>query len=103
MRFNNSTNYDTTSISIYYISNNPKPNKYANSDSSPSNSNESLPEDPFSPDDQNPSPDDLFQNSSNTNPTSNTTSPFKQILKAPDNDHFFDRTRHPSQNQLAPP
>ena len=34
-----------------------------------------------------------------THPPSNTTSPFKQILRAPDNNQFSDRTRHPSQNQ----
>ena len=80
-----------------------KPIKYANSDSSPFNSNESLSDDPSSSDDQNPSQDDLFQNSSYTNPPSNSTSPFKQILKAPYNDQFSDRTRHPSQNQSTPP
>ena len=94
MRFSDSINYD---INI------PKPKKYANSDSSPFNSDESLSDDPSPPDDQNSSPDDLFQDSSITNPPSNTTSPFKQILKAPDNNQSSDRTRHPSQNQSAPP
>ena len=91
MRFSDPINFD---INI------PKPIKCANSDSSPFISYESLSDDdPFSPDDQNPSPDDLFQNSLNTNPPSNTTTPFKQILKAPDNNQFSDKTRHPSQNQ----
>ena len=70
----------------------PKPIKDANSDSSPFNYNESLSDDTSSPDDR-------FQNSSNTNPPSNSTSPFKQILEAPDTSHYSDRTRHPSQNQ----
>ena len=94
LRFSDSLNYD---IKIR------KPNKNANSDSSPFNSDESLSDDPSSSDDQNPSQDHPFQNSSNTNPPSNITSPFKQILKAPDNNQFFDRTRHPSQNQSTPP
>ena len=93
MRFSDSINYGI---------NTPKPNKNANIDSSPFFSDESRSDDPSSPDDQNSSPDDLFQNSSNTNPPSNTTSPFKQILKAPDNNQFSHRTRHPSQNQSAP-
>ena len=93
MRFSDSINYD---INIPNI-------KYANSDSSPFNSDESLSDDLSSSDYQNPSQDDLFQNSSNINPPSNTTSPFKQILKALDNNQFSDRTRHPSQNQSTPP
>ena len=76
MRFSDSINYD---III------PKPNKYANIDSSPFNSDESLSDDPSSSDDQNLSQNDLFQNSLKTNPPSNITSPFKQILKAPNN------------------
>ena len=94
MRFADSINFDI---------NTPKPNKYANSDSLPFNSDEPLSDDPSSSDDQNPSQDDLFQNSSNTNPPSNTTSPFKQIFKAPDKDQFSDRSRHSSQNQSTPP
>ena len=94
MRFSDSINYDSKL---------PKPIKYANSDSSPFNSNESLYDQNSSPDDQNPSPVDLFQNSPKTNPPSNTTSPFKQFLKAPDNNHNSVRTRHPSQNQSTPP
>ena len=93
LRFSDSLNYD---INI------PKPNKNANGDSSPFNSDESLSDDPSSSDDQNISLDHPFQNSSNTNPPSNITSPFKQILKAPDNNLFFDRTGHPSQNQSTP-
>ena len=85
-----------------YDTNNPKPIKYANSDSSPFNSNEPLSDDPSSSNDQNPSPNYLFLNSSNWNPPLNTTSPFKQILKAIVNNHFSDRTRHPSQNQSTP-
>ena len=50
MQFADSINYDI---------NNPKPIKYAKSDSSPFISNESLFDDPSSPDDQSPSPDDL--------------------------------------------
>ena len=66
-------------------------------------SNETISDDTSSSDDQNPSQDDLFQNSSNTNPPLITTSPFKQILKAPDNIYYSDRTRHPSKNQSTPP
>ena len=94
MRFSDSIIYD---III------PKPNKFANSDSSPFNSNDSHSNDTSSPNDQILSHYDLFQNSSNTNPLSNTTSPFKQNFKAPDNNHYSDRTRHPSQNQSTPP
>ena len=90
MRFSDSINSDIKIL---------KPIKYANSVSSPFNSNESLYDDTSSLDDQNSSTDDLFQNSSNTNRYSNTTSPFKQILKALDTNHSFDRVRHPSQNQ----
>ena len=93
MRFSDSINYDNI------ISN---PLKYANSDSSPFNSNESLADDPSSSDDQIASQTDLFQNSSITNPPSNITSPFKQIFKVPDNNQFSDRTRQPSQNQSTP-
>ena len=85
------------SDSINYDINIPKPIKFANSDSSPFNSNEALSDDTSSPDYQNLSRNDFFQNSSNTNPPSNTTSPFKQILEAPDN-HYSVRTQHPSQN-----
>ena len=63
------------------------------------NSSESLSDDVLSS-------DDLFHDSSNTTPNpstvnlpSNTTLPFKQILKAPDTNQYSDRTRHPSQNQ----
>ena len=91
MRFSDSINYD---INI------PKPINYANSDSSPFNSNEPLSDDTSSQDDQISSTDDLFRNSSNTNPSSNTTSPFKQFLKAPHTNHSSDRIRHPSQNQI---
>ena len=72
------------SDSINYNNNIPKPIQYANSDSLPFNSSESLSDDI-------PSPDDPLHDSSNTNQNpsiinlpSNTTSPFKQILKAPD-------------------
>ena len=58
MRFSDSNNYDN---------NTPNPNNYANSDSSPFNSDESLSDNPSSSDDQNPSKKDLFHNSSNTN------------------------------------
>ena len=61
MRFSDSINY--------YI-NIPEPIKYANSESSLFNSNEPLSDDTFSPDVQNSSPDNLFQNSSKTNPSS---------------------------------
>ena len=77
----------------------PKPIKFANSDSSPFNSNESLSDDTSSLDDLNSSTDDPFQNSSNTNPSSNSTSPFTQVLKDPDTNHSSDRIRHRSQNQ----
>ena len=88
--------------SVYYDIEIPKLIKYANSDSSLFNFNESLSDD-TSPEDQNSLPADLFQNSSNTNSPSNTISPFKQILKATDTNHFSERTRHPSRNQFAPP
>ena len=87
------------SDSIIYDTNIPKPPQNANSDSSLFNSSESLSVDTSSQDDQNSSTDDLFQNSSNINPSSNTTSLFQQILKAPDTNHSSDRIRHQSQNQ----
>ena len=91
------------SDSINYNSNIPKPIQYANSDSSPFNSSESLSDDI-------PSSDDLLRDSSNTNqnpstvnPPSNTTSPFKQNLKASDTNQYLNRIRHPSQNQSTLP
>ena len=90
MRFSDSINYNNTI---------PKPIQYANSDSSPFNSSESLSDDI-------PSSDDLFQDSSNSNqnpsninPPSNATSPLKTTLKAPGTNQHTDRTCHPSQNQ----
>ena len=83
----------------------PKPIKYANSDSSPFNSDESLPDDTSLPDnDQTLSPNDFSpQPSSNTNPPSKINTPFQSILQAPGTNHSCDRIRHPSQNQSPSP
>ena len=90
MRFSDSITYNI-----------PKPIQYANSDSSPFNSDESLSDDPsLLDDDQTLSPNDLStQTPSNTNPPSNTNLLSQPILQAPGTNHTFDRTRHPSQNQ----
>ena len=90
MRFSDSITYNI-----------PKPIQYANSDSSPFNSEESLSDDPSLPDeDQTLSPNDLStQTPSNSNLPSNTNLPSQPILQAPGTNHSFDRTRHPSQNQ----
>ena len=70
MRFSDSINFDI-----------PKPIKYANSDSSPFNSNESLSDDTSLPDNnQTLSPKDFsLQTSSNTNPPSKLTHLFNQF------------------------
>ena len=83
MRFSDSINYDI-----------PKPIKYANSNSSPFNSDESLSDDTSLPDvDQTLSPNDFSpQTSSNTNPHSNTNSPSQTTLQNPGTNHSSDRT-----------
>ena len=78
--------------SINHNDNIPKPIKYANSDSSLFNSSESLSDDTSSS-------DNLLSNQSKTNHPSNTISPFKQFLTAPDTNQSLDRTCHQSQNQ----
>ena len=92
-------NFIRFSDSITY--NIPKPIQYANSDSSPFISDESLSDDPsLSDDDQTLSPNDLStQTLSNTNLPSNANIPSQPILQSPSTNHSFDRTRHPSQNQ----
>ena len=94
MRFSDSINFDI-----------PKPIKYANSDSSPFNSDESLSDDTSLPDNhQTLSPNDFSpQTSSNTNPPSKITPPFQSTLQTPGTNHPCDRTRHPSQNQSPSP
>ena len=94
MRFSDSINLDI-----------PKPNKYANSDSSPFNSDESLSDDTsFSDYDQTSSPNNFpSQTSSKTNPPSNIDPPFHSSLQPPATNQPRDRIRHPSQNQSSPP
>ena len=90
MRFSDSITYNI-----------PKPIQYANSDSSPFNSDESHSDDTSLPDDdQTLSPNDFStQTPSNTNLPSSTNLPSQAILQAPRTNHSCDRTRHPSQNQ----
>ena len=91
------------SDSIYFDV--PKPIKYANSDSSPFNSDESLSDDTsFSDNDQASSPNNFSsQTSSNTNPPSTIDSPFQSTIQPPSTNQSRDRTRHPSQNQSPSP
>ena len=94
MRFSDSINLDI-----------PKPIKYANYDSSPFNSDESLSDDTsFSVDGQTLSPNNFSsQTSSKNNPHSKIDPSFQSILQPPDTNHPRDRIRHPSQNQSPPP
>ena len=94
MRFSDSINFDV-----------PKPIKYANSDSSPFNSNESLSDGTsFSDNDQTLSPNNFSsQTLSNTDPPSKIDPPFQSILQPPGTNQSRDRTRHPSQNQSPSP
>ena len=94
MRFSDSINFDV-----------PKPIKYANSDSSPFNSDESLSDDTsFSDNDQTSSPNNFSsQTSSNTNPPSTIDSPFQSTLQPHGTNQSRDRTRHLSQNQSPSP
>ena len=89
MRFSDSTNFDV-----------PKPIKYANSDSSPFNSDETLSDDTsFSDNDQTLSPNNFSsQTSSHTDPPSTIDPPFQSILQPPGTNQSRDRTRLPSQN-----
>ena len=91
------------SDSIMY--NIPKPIQYANSDSSPFNSDESLSDDTsFSDNDQTLSPNNVSsQTPSNTNPPSKIDPPFQSILQPPGTNQSRDRTRRPSQNQSPSP
>ena len=73
MRFSDSINLDI-----------PNPIKYANSDSSPFNSDESLSDD-------------------TSIPPSKIDPPFHSILQPPGTNQSRDRTRHPSQNQSPSP
>ena len=89
----------------------PKPIKYANSDSSPFNSDESMSDEDLSTQITTPS------TNSNYDPTSSSSddhssiklyanSPSKEIITTPQTDIPVDRSRHPSQNQsnsLPPP
>ena len=94
MRFSDSINLDI-----------PEPIKYANSDSSPFNSDESLSDDtPSSDNDQTLSPNNFSSHtSSNTNPPRQIDPPSQSIFQSPDTNQSRDRTRHPSQNQSPPP
>ena len=94
MRFSDSIIFDVS-----------KPSKYANSDSSPFNSDESLSDDTsFSDNDQTLSPNNFSsQTSSNTNPPSKIDPPFQSIHQPPGTNQSRDRTRHPSQNQSPSP
>ena len=94
MRFSDSINFDI-----------PKPIQYANSDSSPFNSDESLSDDTSVSDkDQLFSPNNISpQTSSNTNPSSTINLPFQSIPQTPSTNHSRDRTRHQSQNQSPSP
>ena len=90
MRFSDSITYNI-----------PKLIQYANSDSSPFLSDESLSDDTsFSDKDQTLSPNNFSsQTSSNTNPPSKIDPPFQSILQPPGTNQSRERTRHPSQNQ----
>ena len=83
----------------------PKPIQYANSDSSPFNSDESLSDDTsVSDNDQLLSPNNISpQTPLNTNPSSTINLPFQSIPQTPSTNHSRDRTRHPSQNQSPSP
>ena len=83
----------------------PEPIEYANSDSSPFNSNESLSDDTSSSDnDQTLSPNNFSSHtSSNSNPPPQIDTPSQSIFQSPDTNQSRDRTRHPSQNQSSPP
>ena len=88
----------------------PKPSKYANSDSSPSNSGESISDEDSSQQFITPSTTSKYNSTppfSNDNSATRLydNSPFKEIIKTPHTDIPIDRLRHPSQNQsnLIPP
>ena len=84
----------------------PKPFEYANSDSSPFNSVESLSEDISSQDNLTPSTSSNyntdFPSQHNSLTKMNDNPPFKQIVKA-QHDPPIDRSRHQSQNQSNVP
>ena len=96
MRFSDSTSYDIS-----------KPIKYANSDSSPFSSDESLSDDNSLQDNLTPptppnyNTDLSTKNSSLTNLNDNP--PFKQKSKISPNNPPIDRSRHQSQNQSISP
>ena len=99
MRFSDSTQFHI-----------PKPNKNANSDSSPFDSDESASDDELH---QKPITPLTTSNYYCPTPSSNDNSPtklygnsfFKQIIKTPQTDISIDRSRHSSQDQsnLLPP
>ena len=93
MRFSDSTQFTI-----------PKQIKYANSDSSPFNSDESMSDEDISPQITTPS------TNSNYDPTSSSSndrsfiklydnSPYKEVITTLQTDISIDRSRHPSQNQ----
>ena len=100
---------DTTQIQV------PPPTKYANSDSSPFNSDESLSDDdsqttmtpsstitPYNTPSVPSNQSTLFEPSnhnSSPNPITNDTTLFKNIINTPQPNYQNDRSRHPSQNQ----
>ena len=94
MRFSDSINFDI-----------PKPIQYANSDSSPFISDESLSDDTSVSDNDQPLlPNNISpQTSLNTNPSSTITLPFQSVPQTPSTNQPRDRTRHQSQNQSPSP
>ena len=93
MRFSDSTQFNI-----------PKPFKYANSDSSPFNSDESITDDDLSSQITTPSTNSNYKpTSSSSNDHSSIklydNSPFKEIVTTPQTDISIGRSRHPSQNQ----
>ena len=93
MRFSDSTHFNI-----------PKPKKYANSDSSPFNADESMSDEESSPQFLTPSENSNYDStSSSSNDNSSIKlyvySPFKEIITTPQTDFPIDRSRHRSQNQ----
>ena len=92
MRFSDSSHFDL-----------PKSSKYANSDSSPFNSDEdSLPKAIMPPTTSNYDFTTPFSNDNSPNKLHDKP-PFKKIVKTHQTDLPFDRLRHPSQNQSLLP
>ena len=92
MRFSDSTNYNI-----------PKPIKYAKSDSSPFTSDDSRSDDSSSLDNFTlPTPSNNitdFPSKNNSLTKMKDNSPFREIIKTPQHNPPFDRSRYQSQNQ----